>query len=312
MIIRQSISNNRIPIERFNVKHMKQALLTLILIAGLCFPAIMTMAQEPDTDYNPFVTANLDDVGKLGEASVVESSYHLYTIKGDKNYTELSTFVWYVKNGTLGTYTAETDTWDPLTVTGSISDGEYVELTGTTIGETDNSSQVWVRWNDGTEGSTGYIAVYERSADYCVYSDQITGYKHTIIAPPEVWFLVATREECSDQMYAVTAQFNEINTTSFPYTLTYSYPAVDGTTSQVDTTLVKTDLDDSNQLTWDLFGVKDLDVTADEVYTVTLDELRDNYGSVGNIAPLGETSGQYSQIEITINHLPQTGSMSMD
>jgi hypothetical protein len=290
---------------------MKQKILTLIVLFGLVLPAITARAQEAAPEYNPFVPANLDDPLKLTEVPVVESSYHYYTVRGDANYTNPSTFVWYVENGTLGTYDAASDTWTPASGTTAISNGVFLELTGEEINSVANSSGIWVRWNDDTGGSSGYIAVYERSADNCVFDNQITGYKHNILVPPEVWFLVDAREECSDQIYSVTAQFNEVQENSFPYVLTYTYPGIDGLMVETDTTLVATDLDASNQLHWDLTGVQDLDTATDEDYVITINELRDQYGSLGKIAPLGSPN-QFASITITILHLPQTGGMTME
>ena len=278
----------------------------LLTMAFMLYLTISALSQETPDGYNPFVPANLDDVNKLAEAPVVESSYHYYTINGDANYTELSTFVWYVENGEFGFYDVAGDVWTPQ------GGGNIIELTGETLGGVDNSSGIWVRWNDGTGNSTGYVAVYERSADNCILIDQISGFKHQILVPPEVWFLVDTREECADQIYSVTAQFNEVHDNSFPYVLTYSYPGPDGVIVQTDTTIVSADLDGSNQLHWDLNAVLDLDVAIDELYTISLDEIRDLFGSVGKIAPLGASANQYTEMTITIFHLPQTGGMIMN
>lgn len=291
---------------------MKHKIQTLILLTGLAITmAITATAQELPVGYNPFVPANLDDPSKLTELPVVESSYHYYTVQGDANYTATSTFGWYVENGTMGTYDPLTDSWTPFILMIPVSNGAFIERFAEPIDGFDNASGVWVKWNDGSGGSTGYIAVYERSSDNCVFDNQITGYKHNILVPPEVWFLVNEREECSDQTYSVTAQLNEVHTNSFPYTFTYTYPGFDGVMIETDTTIVATDLDASNQLHWDLTGVNDRDVTVDEIYTITINELRDRFGSLGKIAPLGAPN-QFGQLTITIHHLPQTGGMMMD
>lgn len=273
----------------------------------LCL-GIAALAQETPDGYNPFVPANLDDPAKLPETPVVESSYHRYSVEGDINYEEASTFVWYVENGTLGTYDPATDTWTPAAGTNPLGDGSYLELAG----DANNASEIWVRWNDGTGGNYGYIAVYERSFDNCIIADQITGYKHVIQVPPEIWFLVGTRDECADQEYAVTVQFNELQSNSYPYTFVYTYPDMDGTFNYQEVVIEETDLDASLQYTFDLPGVQDLDVAIDEEYTIGIDYLRDNFGSTGKIAPLGPTHGQFPEITITILHLPQTGDMTMD
>lgn len=274
----------------------------LLIIMGKGF------GQEEQTGYNPFVPANLDDATKLAEIPVVESSYHIYNISGDASYSEPSTFVWYVENGTMGTYDAINDVWIPATGTTAVGNGEVLELTGSAT----NASEIWVRWNDGTGNATGYIAVYERSSNNCIFDQQITGYKHQILVPPEVWLLVDAREECSDQTYAVTAQFNETHPNSFPYSLTYSYPGNDGNIVQNDTLIYEADLDASGQLTWDLTGVQDLDNQNDEVYVISIDRFTDAFMSEGKIAPLGAGAGQYPSIAITVLHLPQTGTMNMN
>lgn len=289
---------------------MRRKITTLMLVAALLLPALLVQAQKVIDGYNPFTFLNLDDESKLALSDVVESSYHYYQLSGDPNYTLPSTFVWYVENGTMGTYDEASDTWTPLVGTSPISSGESYEQQGVTLDGVPNSSGIWVKW-EGSAGSTGYIAVYERSSDNCVFENQITGFKHNILVPPEVWFLVDNREECSDQIYSVTAQFSQVHDNSFPYTLTYTYPDAQGIPVQVDTTVVLTDLVD-DQLTWDLPAVEDRDVTLDEQYTITLNILRDRYGSLGYIAPLGAIAGQHEALTLTIFHLPQTGGMTMD
>lgn len=289
---------------------MKRKILIGLVIAALLLPVLTVRAQEVIDGYNPFIIVNLNDEAKLAVTDVVESSYHYYQLSGDPNYTLPSTFVWYVENGTMGTYDEASDTWTPVTGTSPIASGESYEQPGVSLDGVPNSSGIWVKWN-GRGGSTGYIAVYERSSDNCVFENQITGFRHNILVPPEVWFLVDNREECSDQIYSVTAQFNEVHENSFPYTLSYTYPDAQGIPVQVDTTIVESDLV-SNQLTWDLPAVEDRDVTLDELYTITLDELRDRYGSLGYIAPIGSLVGQHEALTLTIFHLPQTGGMTMD
>lgn len=289
---------------------MKTKITTLLVIAALLLPALAIRAQEVIDGYNPFTIINLNDEAKLAVTDVVESSYHYYQLSGDPNYTLPSTFVWYVENGAMGNYDEASDTWTPVTATSPISSGLSYEQAGVTLEGLPNSSGIWVKW-DGSGGSTGYIAVYERSSDNCVFENQITGFRHNILVPPEVWFLVDNREECSDQIYSITAQFNEVHENSFPYTLTYTYPDAQGIPVQVDTTIVQTDLVEE-KLTWDLPAVEDRDVTLDELYTITLNELRDRYGSLGYIAPLGAISNQHESLTLTIFHLPQTGGMTMD
>ncbi len=278
-------------------------------LAVLLCLGIGARAQETPDEYNPFVPANLDDENKLPVTPVVESSYHRYQVQGDMHYLNPSTFVWYVYNGTLGTYDPATDTW--VEAVGTIDmrpEGESLELAGLP----GNMSEIWVRWNDGSGGNTGYIAVYERSSSNCIVTDQISGYKHVIQVPPEIWFLADAREECSFQDYAVTVQFNELHSNSFPYSFMYSYPGSDGVMTFATVVIEETDLDAALQYIIDLPGIDELDATVDEDYIIGIDVLRDKFGSVGKIAPLGPTMGQFGEINLTILHLPQTGGMTMD
>lgn len=283
-----------------------------ILTGVLLFITVFAFGQKEPEGYNPFIPANLDDPNKLGEVPVVEGSYHFYNIYGDVNYTELSTFVWYVENGELGVYDAASDTWTPATGPTAIGAGEYVEQLGVTNATQKNYSGIWVRWDDDVAGNFGYVAVYERSAGDCVFDQQISGFKHLILVPPEVWLLADVREECSDQVYSITAQFNELQTISYPYVLSYSYPGPDGVTIEKDTSIVATDLDADMAMHWDLNQVAELNNTVDEEYIITFSVLRDQFGSFGKIAPLGATQGQYASTSITIMHLPQTGNMNMN
>lgn len=283
----------------------------------LLLVAFAAQAQEEASGYNPFVPANLDDPAKLSEGTVVESSYRYFKVAGDPNFTSASsTFVWYVENGTFGTYDDMTDQWTPIAPTGTISNGEYVNRDGAFVDGVGNSSEIWVKWNDGTGGSTGYVAVYERSSTNCILDQAITGFKLSIVAPPEAWFAEATQAECSDQMYSVELRFNHIYEHSYDYVLTYRYPDIDGGmqtgTLEIDNTMLTPNGDGTFTYMLELNMIHDIDVTKDEVYTLELTELRDKNGSLGKLAPLGSSQNQYKELNLTINHLPQTGGMTME
>ena len=290
---------------------MKIKLSGFILVAFILVMGINAFGQKDTLGYNPFVPKNLDDVTKLVKTPVVESSYHRYWIKGDPNYTDTSTYVWYVESGTFGVYDTLTDQWTPL-VAKALGDGWVVELKSIRIDSTRNESQVWVRWDDGSGGNTGYVAVYERSHELCIVPDQITGFKHDIVMPPEVWFVLGTQKQCSDQTYSVSVMFNNINDYSFPYKLSLTYPDVNGTpVTKVVKVNSRDELDASLMFTFEMESVHDLNVQLDEIYTLLLDKMRDKYGSTGVIAPLGPPL-EYKELKLTINHLPQTGGMTMD
>jgi hypothetical protein len=282
-----------------------------ITFVFLLFLAVNTFGQTP-TGYNPFVPANLDDTTKLIETPVVESSFHRYWIYGDPNYTDTSTYVWYVENGAFGVYDTLNGSWAPMIVQ-TLGKGLYLELPGVKVDTVRNASEIWVRWNDNMGGdSTGYVAVYERSSYDCIVENQISGFKHDIALPPEVWLTAGKMEECADQLYSVTIAFNNINDYSFPYKLKYTYPGSDGTFLTDTLTLYsRAELDASLSYTFDLVAVHDINVTRDEDYKVTLNTLRDKYGSWGVIAPEGAPY-QFKELTITIFHLPQTGDMTMD
>lgn len=278
------------------------------LLLGL---ATNVAAQTIADGYNPFVPANLDDPNKLQVNSVVESSYHRYWINGDSKYTDASYFIWYVENGEFGTYDPATDNWIALTPGGSISNGYYIQLLGKTVDGTANSSDIWVKWNDGTQGNVGYIAAYELSSNSCILDQMIQGFKHNILAPPEVWFAEDTRQECSESNYTVELHYNQVNDSSYPYTLRYTRPDSNGTIVEDTLVVAQGELTANSTYFLDFELVHDRDVTLDEPYTITLIELRDKYGSTGKIAPLGAAQNQYAAIELKVLHLPQTQQMQM-
>jgi hypothetical protein len=278
----------------------------------LLFLAVCTFGQTEPTGYNPFVPKNLNDTSKLAEAQIVESSYHRYWIKGDPDYTDASTYVWYVQNGAFVKYDQLSNSWLPLT-SKKLGSGYFIELTGIRLDAVRNASEVWVRWNDHMGGdSIGYVAVYERSPDSCVIDNKITGFKHEIVLPPEAWFVNGDLAWCADQAYSVTVAFNNIYDNSFPYKLTYSYPDSVGVYSnnvlQINS---RAELDARLWYTFDLTAVHDLNVTLDEQYQVMLKGLSDKFNSTGVIAPLGP-SREFAEMKLTVYHLPQTGGMAMD
>jgi hypothetical protein len=293
------------------MRYRKRFLGTFLLLVM----AITGWSQSEPSGYNPFVSANLDDATKLTVTTVVEGSYHHYWIKGDSSYVTGSEFVWYVKNGTFGTYYESTGVWVENTGAVQQSDGTYLlTLAGKELNSQSNSSEIWVKWDENTGGSFGYIAVYERSSNGCIDEDMIKGFKHSILSPPQVWFAESTMQVCSEQGYTVELHFNNIDALSYPYTVYYERPSVDGNNVSDKLIIAKGSIDDQLLKTYylDLNLVNDRDVTKDETYTIKLDSLIDGYGARGKIAPLGSSFSQYGSITLTILHLPQTGKMLTD
>ncbi len=120
--------------------------------------------------------------------SVVNWSVHRYQVPGDENYRLPSRFVWKVSGGELY-YDAE--------ATMMAGDG----LTDTVVGNARNQTSMFVRWDIGTALDTGYVYVWEISADGCERSSKdfgkYVGMRIKISAPPKVRFLANETIICS-------------------------------------------------------------------------------------------------------------------
>lgn len=282
-----------------------------ILVALIIAMVINAAGQTIPDGYNPFVPANLNDPMKLQLAQVVESSFHRYRIEGDSNYTDPSTFVWYVENGEFGTYDTIIDVWTPLPA-GPFGLGDTISLTAIQIDGVNNCSEIWVRWDFDSGGKTGYVAAYEKSILGCIEENEITGYKHEIVDAPEIWFTLNGMEVCSNDSVLVSVTMNDVNSYSYPYRVSLRFPDNDGIMR--DSVLVLNDGDLSAFMTYNIWlpSVRDINVAVDEDYLINIIGLRDRYGSVGFVAPHGASANQYSYIELIVNHLPQTEYMAMD
>jgi hypothetical protein len=122
--------------------------------------------------------------------SVVNGSIHFYTVPGDTNYVQPSTFVWKVFGGRLF---ADPDT---LNLAG---DGTTASVTG----NSENVTRLWVVWDTfDTPLDTGYIYVYEISADSCQRPDsdagKFQGMRIEVIARPTVRYITPEAIVCSD------------------------------------------------------------------------------------------------------------------
>lgn len=142
--------------------------------------------------------------------SVVNRSVHFYTVPGDPNYTDPSTFVWNVYGGRLF-YDADT-----LMPAGN-------GTTAVAYGNSENITIMWVKWNINTQLDTGYVYVYEISADSCQRSKldegKYQGMRIKISAPPIARFIGNEYIACSN--YDSARIIMEIEGMP-PYDLTYS------------------------------------------------------------------------------------------
>lgn len=121
--------------------------------------------------------------------SVINQSVHQYTVQGDVNYDEPSTFVWFCDGGRLF--------YDPdLTV--MAGDG----TTATVAGDANNITTLWVVWDSFAQPlDTGYVYLYEISSDGCQRAaddpGKYIGMNIKVSAPPKVRFIAYETNTCS-------------------------------------------------------------------------------------------------------------------
>jgi hypothetical protein len=143
--------------------------------------------------------------------SVINGNSRQYTINGDPNYASPSTFVWTVEGGHIYTDAA---------LSLPLGNG----YTGQIEGTADNKSTVWVVWDDFLQPlDTGYVYVYEISADECEMPDtdenKYVGRRVKVSAPPDVRFLEPETFVCS---YADPVVVDIVIEGMPPFDLTYS------------------------------------------------------------------------------------------
>ena len=122
--------------------------------------------------------------------SVVNGSVHFYTVHGDPNYVGPSTFVWKVWGGRL---------FNDQALTSMAGDG----TTATVAGYGANLTRLWVVWDSfKTPLDTGYVYVYEISADSCQRPDtdagKFQGMRIKVSAPPVARFISDQTIACSN------------------------------------------------------------------------------------------------------------------
>jgi len=122
--------------------------------------------------------------------SVVNGSVHFYTVPGDPNYDDSSYFVWTVEGGRLF--------YDQDTLLPAVG-----VTTATVRGNSENITKLWVVWDSfDTPLDTGYIYVYEISADSCQRSDtdagKFQGMRIKVSSPPKARFILPETIACSN------------------------------------------------------------------------------------------------------------------
>ncbi|HKM92138.1 MAG TPA: hypothetical protein VJY41_00660 [Prolixibacteraceae bacterium] len=122
--------------------------------------------------------------------SVVNGSVHRFTVHGDPYYAEPSNFVWNVDGGRL---------FYDEALTRMAGNG----TTATVSGDQNNWTTLWVVWDSFDQPlDTGYVYVYEISADSCQRSDEdrgkFQGMLIKVSAPPKVRFIKPETLVCSN------------------------------------------------------------------------------------------------------------------
>lgn len=192
--------------------------------------------------------------------SVVNKSVHFYTVKGDPNYQDSSYFVWTVSGGKL---------FYDQGATLMAGDG----TTATVRGNGENVTRLWVEWNLlNVSLDTGYVYVYEISADSCQRPDtdegKYQGMRIKVSAPPDARFISERTIACSNLK---TAQIIIEIEGMPPYDLVYTLNYGEQITWHI-TAADLSDLDNDGKANNVAFYYTDLDtVTSDMAYVYQLD-----------------------------------------
>lgn len=236
-----------------NISHL--ILLAVFLLAGSCY-AFAQSVPIPNPAWP------LD--------SVVNGSVHYFEVPGDRNFDDPSRFVWTVDGGRLFID-------EDLTV--MAGDGS----TATVNGNAQNTTGMWVIWDSFDQPlDTGYIYVYEISADGCQRADddpgKYQGMRVKVSAPPDVYFLTQSTVTCSNEEGVLV---DLVIDGMPPFDLKYALNEVEYDMHILPEDLVDSDYDgEVNNIT---FLIDDYTgTTVDKEYTLTLMEASSG-GVKGNI-----------------------------
>ena len=262
--------------------------------------ASLVSAQTLPGSYDPFTLKK----ATLSPGVAVPGSYLRYQVAGDQDFgVSTSTFVWYVEGGQLGTYSA--DVWTPI-VDGSLTDvgtGKTTILNGGDVDGTKNSSEIWVKWDDAF--TKGYIAVYEISPNGCIADNTITGFNVSNLNVVNALFTQATSEGCSDDNIALSIELsiNPVGDVNY-YPLTLDY-TIDGTPASVEINAGDVSVGAPYTYNLDINPKNTVAVAStDDVHAFILTGIKDKNNAPGTF--------DNTIHDVTIHHLPQTGTMAQN
>lgn len=216
--------------------------------------------------------------------SVVNGSVHRYYVQGDLNYDEPSTFVWNVDGGRLFYDEA-------LTLPAGNGTTDSIQ------GDANNATTIWVVWDSFDQPlDTGYVYLYEISADGCQRSDfdegKYQGMRIKVSAPPKVRFLTEETVTCSNEE-GVLVQL-EIEGMP-PFDLKYTLNGTEYDWHILPEDLVDSDLDgEVDNVTF--FIDEYMGTTVDLVYAFELLEASSG-GVLGEILPDYPTHTVYAYVQ---------------
>ena len=193
--------------------------------------------------------------------SVINGAVHRYTVPGDRNYSEPSTFVWNVEGGRL---------FFDENLTQPAGTGE----TATVTGDEDNYSQLYVVWDSFDQPlDTGYVYAYEISSNNCELSEDLpekySGMRIKVSAPPDVFFFNRESFACT---YNAEGVFVDVVIDGMPpFDLTFRIDGVEFQRHILPEDLFDSTFDgEENNMTIDI--VDFLGVEVDRVYELELIE----------------------------------------
>lgn len=222
--------------------------------------------------------------------SVVRGMVKKFTVTGDQYFDKPSTFIWNVKGGRIFL--------DADTLVAAKPDNNIAALKG----NSDNKSSIWVVWDKFEQPlDTGYVYVYERSANGCELADtdslKFVGRRVKVSAPPKAWFIYENALVCNDEDSA----FVLLKVTGMPpYDIVYSLNGVRDTLHLTQDDMKEKDFDDKAEEY--VFGHKVfVGSTTDQVFNYELIEASSG-GVIGTI----DTSQGFATHNLLVHPIPAT------